>query len=178
MNTGEGNIATGWRCLVFVLLLLSICVAQRSAFVSTKGREIITPDGKSILLRGINLGNWVDYRAKYNVPLWMGESGENTDAWISAWCRLQERNNIGWCFWPYKKMGSPRCLVTFDQPHNWDLIVRFAEGPRATYKDIRTTRPSIENVRIALDEFISLSKFSNCRLNIGYAKALGINPGE
>ncbi|RPI01083.1 MAG: glycoside hydrolase family 5 protein, partial [Ignavibacteriae bacterium] len=118
---------------------------------------------------------YVDFRAKYNVPLWMGESGENTDAWISAWRNLQERNNIGWCFWPYKKLDSPRCLVTFDQPRNWDLIVRFADGPRVTFQDIRTARPPIDSVRQAFDEFLSLCRFSECRLNSGYAEALGIN---
>ena len=29
-------------------------------FVSVKGKEIITPDGKPILLKGINLGNWLN----------------------------------------------------------------------------------------------------------------------
>jgi hypothetical protein len=52
-------MSTGWKCVICVLLLLSTCVAQRSTFVSTKGREIITPNGEPILLRGINLGNWL-----------------------------------------------------------------------------------------------------------------------
>ena len=40
---------------------------------------------------------------KYNVPIWMGESGENSDQWINEWRLLNEKNNFGWCFWPYKK---------------------------------------------------------------------------
>lgn len=119
--------------------------------------------------------DFVEFREKYNVPIWMGESGENTDTWIASWRRLQERNNIGWCFWPYKKMDSPRCMVTFDRPQNWELIVRFAEGPRATFKDIRTTRPPIDSVRAALDEFIRICQFNTCRINDRYIEALGLN---
>ena len=48
---------------------------------------------------------YLDFRDKYNVPVWMGESGENTDEWIGSFRTLLERNNVGWCFWPYKKLG-------------------------------------------------------------------------
>jgi aryl-phospho-beta-D-glucosidase BglC (GH1 family) len=122
--------------------------------------------------------DYINYSNKYNVPLWMGESGENTDSWIASWRRLQERNNIGWCFWPYKKMDSPRCLVTFDRPAHWNLLVQFAKSPRTGYVSLRAIRPSIDSVRTALDEFIRLGQFKNCRLNEEYAKALGINAGK
>src|SRR6476469_10158279 len=42
--------------LVFVLLGAATTRAQ---FVSTRGKQFITPDGKPLLLRGINLGNWL-----------------------------------------------------------------------------------------------------------------------
>ncbi|HAF21421.1 MAG TPA: glycosyl hydrolase family 5, partial [Blastocatellia bacterium] len=45
---------------------------------------------------------YLDFRDKHNVPVWMGESGENTDEWIGSFRTLLELNNIGWCFWPYK----------------------------------------------------------------------------
>lgn len=45
-------------------ILLFICFApvllsQQSGFIKTHGQNIITPEGKPILLRGINLGNWL-----------------------------------------------------------------------------------------------------------------------
>jgi hypothetical protein len=117
---------------------------------------------------------YVNFREKYSVPLWMGESGENNNSWISAWRRLQERNNIGWCFWPFKKMDSHSCIITFDRPAEWNTIVRYANRPRATFKDIRESQPDIEKVRKALEEFLSLCQFKQCRLNSGYVEALGI----
>lgn len=116
---------------------------------------------------------YINFHNIYNVPLWMGESGENTNAWIASWRRLQERNNIGWCFWPYKKMESQQCMVTFDRPAHWNLLVQFAKSPRTGYASLRTICPSIDSVRTALDEFIRLCQFKNCLLNEGYTKALG-----
>ena len=39
---------------------------------------------------------WVlDMRNQYNVPLWMGESGENSNMWFKEAIHLFESNNIG-----------------------------------------------------------------------------------
>lgn len=116
---------------------------------------------------------YVDFREKHNVPLWMGESGENSNQWIGGFRRLQERNNIGWCFWPYKKMDAASCIVTFNRPGNWDLIVKYANGPRSSFASIRRNRPNAELVMKALEEFVQLSNFRNCRVNPEYLTALG-----
>jgi len=116
---------------------------------------------------------YVDFGNKHHVPLWMGESGENSDKWIAAFRRLQERNNIGWCFWPYKKMDAKSCLVTFDRPKNWEEIVKYANGPRGSFATLRANRPSAEIVQKALNDFVELSGFKNCQVNTGYLQALG-----
>ncbi len=116
---------------------------------------------------------YVDFREKYNIPIWMGESGENTDAWIASFRRLQERNGIGWCFWPYKKMDSPRCVVTFDQPEGWNIIRTYANGPRGSYAAIRATRPEAETARRILLKFVEQSRFRNIKPNAEYIRALG-----
>ncbi len=117
---------------------------------------------------------YVDFRGKYGVPIWMGESGENKDEWISGWRSLLERNSIGWCFWPYKKLDAKTCLMTFDRPEGFEEIIRFANAPRGTYEEIRKARPSIEWARKALDGFLENCRFSRCRLNEGYMRALGV----
>jgi aryl-phospho-beta-D-glucosidase BglC (GH1 family) len=118
---------------------------------------------------------YVDFSNKYDVPLYLGESGENDDEWINNFRALLESNNIGWGFWPYKKMESSRGVVEFDMPDNYELVIDFANGDHESYKSIRENRPDYETVRKALDEFIENSKFRNCRLNQGYIKALGLN---
>lgn len=116
---------------------------------------------------------YVDFRERHDVPIWMGESGENTNEWIASFRRLQERNGVGWCFWPYKKMGSPRCVVTFELPGQWQLVKKFADSPRSSYAGIRALRPPREAVRKALGEFLELCLFERATPNRGYIEALG-----
>ncbi len=39
-------------------------------------------------------------------PLWMGESGENSNAWFTACVRVLEQNDIGWNWWAHKKLDA------------------------------------------------------------------------
>ncbi|MCD2424792.1 cellulase family glycosylhydrolase [Niabella pedocola] len=48
---------------------------------------------------------FLDLREKYNVPLWLGESGENSNTWFREAIKLCEDNGIGWAWWQHKKMG-------------------------------------------------------------------------
>lgn len=45
-------------------------------------------------------------REQYDMPLWNGESGENNNEWYARAAALQEKNGIGWSWWPLKKMGA------------------------------------------------------------------------
>jgi len=117
---------------------------------------------------------YLDFRTKYNVPIWMGESGENTDEWIDSFRKLLETNDIGWCFWPYKKLDATSCIVSIKRPEDWDAIIAFADGPRTTFEEVRKHRPPKEKVDKALSDYLEQIKFSNCRVNQGYLKALGL----
>ncbi|MCT3760764.1 cellulase family glycosylhydrolase [Elizabethkingia anophelis] len=48
----------------------------------------------------------LEYRNQYNVPIWLGESGENSNVWFTEAISLMENNNIGWAFWPMKKIDN------------------------------------------------------------------------
>ena len=117
---------------------------------------------------------YVDFSQKHNVPLYMGESGENTDEWIRSFRELLERNDIGWCFWPYKKLDATSCVASVRKPADWDAVVAFAEHPRTTYEDVRKQRPPREAARRALADYLEAVKFDNCQINDGYLKALGL----
>ena len=117
---------------------------------------------------------YLDFRDKHNVPIWMGESGENTDEWISSFRTLLEQHNIGWCFWPYKKLNATSCVVSINSPAEWEAIIAFADGPRTTFEEVRKNRPPKEKVQKALNDYLERMKFANCRINNGYLKALGV----
>jgi aryl-phospho-beta-D-glucosidase BglC (GH1 family) len=117
---------------------------------------------------------YLNFRDQHNVPVWMGESGENTDEWITSFRTLLEGNNIGWCIWPYKKLDATSCAVSINLPREWDTVVQYAETPRTTFEDVRKHRPSKEKVRQALSDYLERIKFANCRVNRGYLQALGL----
>jgi len=47
----------------------------------------------------------LDLREKYNMPIWLGESGENSNLWFTDAIALMESQEIGWAWWPLKKLG-------------------------------------------------------------------------
>jgi aryl-phospho-beta-D-glucosidase BglC (GH1 family) len=123
-----------------------------------------------------NIQDFVSFRDSVNLPIFMGETGENTDQWIGAWTRLMERNNIGWTYWPFKKMNSPRGVMTIAQPENWDKVIEFTQNPRTGFDEIRKARPDQEIVKKAMLQFIENCKYSKCKVNESYVKAMGMKP--
>ena len=116
----------------------------------------------------------IDLREKYNTPIWLGESGENTNEWITSFRKLLERNNIGWCFWPYKKLESDRGVISINKPKDYDAIITFANSNRTTFDKVRKNRPDIDIVKKALKDYLKNCTFDNCKVNFGYLKALGL----
>lgn len=48
----------------------------------------------------------LDLRKKYNAPIWLGETGENSNVWFTQLIRLLDKHNIGYAFWPMKKLDN------------------------------------------------------------------------
>jgi endoglucanase len=123
-----------------------------------------------------SIQNFVNFRNKVNLPMYMGETGENKDEWISAFHKLLEKNNIGWTYWPYKKIANTAGMVKIIAPQKWGLIVDYAKKDRSDFEKIRVARPVQSEVLEAMDELIINIKFENCSINHSYIKALGMNP--
>lgn len=119
---------------------------------------------------------YIDFSNKYNVPMYCGETGENTDAWVDSFRTTMENVKIGWHFWPYKKMDDTRGIVTFTRPASYDSVIKYAETPRKNFADIRKHRPqNMAIIRQALNEYLKNCLFENCIPNKGYIKALGFS---
>ena len=119
---------------------------------------------------------YLAYRDKYDVPIWLGESGENSDQWVADFVRTLESESVGWCFWPYKKMDQTSSVVTFAKPAHWDQIVAYAKlgGGVGAGEKKAAFRPSLENVKAAMADLLEQIKFENRRQNDGYIRALGL----
>ncbi|MBG6235552.1 aryl-phospho-beta-D-glucosidase BglC (GH1 family) [Pedobacter sp. CAN_A7] len=73
----------------------------------------------------------VEHREKYNVPVWLGETGENSNVWFQEAIALFERNNIGWCWWPLKKLGFNNPLEIKNNP-SYQQVLNYwnKKGPK------------------------------------------------
>ena len=117
---------------------------------------------------------YLDFRNKYNVPIYCGETGENTDEWVGQFRKLLDDQQVGWHFWPYKKIDNTRGIVQFSIPVAYDSVMRFADTARISFEAIRKTRPANQQqVKQALDGFLQNCLFQNCKPNKGYIEALG-----
>jgi endoglucanase len=47
--------------------------------------------------------NLTEFRTRHNVPVFVGETGENTAAWLSQNITWMEEHGIGWAHWTYKR---------------------------------------------------------------------------
>jgi endoglucanase len=118
---------------------------------------------------------YLDFRDKYNVPIYCGETGENKDQWVGDFRKLLETNNIGWTYWPYKKMDNISGIITFKRPMGYDTIINYTEKTRISFEDIRKAAPQNRaQVKQALNEMLENCKFENCTPNTGYIQALGL----
>ena len=104
-----------------------------------------------------------------NVPIWMGEFGENSNNWIANAVTLMNQNNIGWAIWPYKKMSSVSSVSSFQQPSNWSVFADYVNGG---------AQPSAANGQAILNALLEDVKVSNCKVNKGYLYALFNQPGN
>lgn len=120
--------------------------------------------------------DFLDFRKKTNLPLYMGETGENTDQWIASLRKTLDENNIGWTFWPYKKMESTSGIASIPVPKDWDTIRAFTAKDNHTFGELYKSRPDQEIVRAALTRLLVNIKFRNNKINEGYVKALGLKP--
>ena len=73
--------------------------------------------------------DWVlDIKNQYNYPLWMGESGENSNAWFTDAISLFEQNDIGWAFWPWKKIESISAPFSISSNSNYEWLIDYLRG--------------------------------------------------
>lgn len=115
--------------------------------------------------------NFIEFRDSTGLPMYMGEIGHNTDEWQETFCRTMQEANIGYTFWPYKKIRNS-CFSAITPPEGWDKVVEFSEAPRTTYFEIRAARPDQETARKAMLDFIEASRFENCTPQESYIKSL------
>ena len=100
-----------------------------------------------------DINYFIKERNELNTPIWVGETGEkgNTIYWGTS--QYLAANNIGFAFWPWKKMDTKNTPYSIKKPDNWDLISEYTKGGAKS--------DSIVADKI-LNDFLENIKLSNC----------------
>ncbi len=109
--------------------------------------------------------SYISMSNQYSIPLWMGESGENSNSWYyEVFVELLEANNIGWNFWTHKKVekiSSPYSAVVTPQ---YQALINYWSGSGA--------EPSETYAQAALLTFTNSLKIENCIFQPGVIASL------
>ena len=110
-----------------------------------------------------DISRFVDRRAQLAAPVWVGETGEKDNAIYWGTTQYFEANNIGWSFWPWKKMDATNGLNSIKPPPNWNAIRSYSGGAPAPARDL---------ARKAFDELLENIRIENCVFYPDVANAL------
>ncbi|WP_188929240.1 glycoside hydrolase family 5 protein [Puia dinghuensis] len=93
---------------------------------------------------------YLQLREQYNIPLWLGESGENNNTWYRECIQLVESHDIGWSWWPLKKIGTNNPLEVRMTPEYQRLVDYLTgKGPKPTEQETEEAlKGLLQNVRL------------------------------
>lgn len=100
-----------------------------------------------------SIQQYLDYRKQFNAPVWVGETGESDNAIYWATTEYFEANNIGWSFWPWKKMDAANAPYSIKPPEDWQAVRSYTEGG---------DKPSMGAAQKTFDELLQNIQLKNC----------------
>lgn len=103
-------------------------------------------------------------RDSKNLPIWCGESGENSTKWYADAVKLLEDNGIGWSWWTWKKIGSLNGMCRVQAPAGYDTLKNYWENGGS--------KPSQESARQIMFNLADAYLLENCTVNRAVADAL------
>ena len=102
--------------------------------------------------------DWIIERSiQHNVPLWLGESGENSNVWYTHLIALCESKDIGWSWWPVKKNGINNVMYV-EEPESYKKLIDGWRTPESS--DDVTGQAAID----AVTEWANNHKIENVRV--------------
>lgn len=100
-----------------------------------------------------------DLRNNFNVPLFLGETGENSNEWFYQNVKLAESKNIGWAWWAYKKIDNISGFTSIHSSESFKKITQFINNGTGMDPNAKDA-----NFEVFLD-FLEYVKLENCKIN-------------
>ncbi|MDZ7792229.1 MAG: cellulase family glycosylhydrolase [Spirochaetia bacterium] len=114
-----------------------------------------------------SIASYTEARDKWNLPIYMGEGGENNTYWYSGAFQLFEDLDISWNFWTWKKLDTHNSPLSIVEPKGWSRLVAAAKGEEHLDKDTALT---------ILWEYLENVKFDNCAYHPEVVRSLFRRP--
>lgn len=106
----------------------------------------------------------VGIRNTYNRPLWLGETGENSNDWFRENVELMELNNIGWAWWPHKKIDNISAPLSAPIVAGYQQLLNYWNGSGG--------KPSETAAYTVLKNQFDALKFENCKIQPNVYRSL------
>ena len=93
----------------------------------------------------------LDIRNSWNVPVWFGESGENSNTWFRNAIRLFEDYDLGWAWWPMKKLESISCPMSITKTVDYENLLNYwdsGNNPPSTATAVNTLFQLTEDLKL------------------------------
>jgi endoglucanase len=110
-----------------------------------------------------SISNILKIREEQNVPVWLGETGENSNVWFTQAIELLEANNIGWAWWPVKKIGFNNPLE-IKYTKEYESLLNYWKG--------EGTKPSESDAYKILMNLAESAKLENCIIHYDVLDAM------
>lgn len=103
--------------------------------------------------------DWLNgLRNDYHVPVWLGETGENSNTWLTDLIILLEDINVGWATWAHKQMDIDDAYTITCESWKNTIVKYMNEG---------SPKPSQVEMTAAMEDMIEAIKTENCTYNHG-----------
>ena len=93
----------------------------------------------------------LDIRDNWDVPIWFGESGENSNTWFRNAIRLFEDHDLGWAWWPMKKLESISCPMSITKTVDFENLLNYwssGNNPPSTNTAVNTLFQLTEDLKL------------------------------
>ncbi|MCG2717067.1 MAG: cellulase family glycosylhydrolase [Candidatus Marinimicrobia bacterium] len=111
-----------------------------------------------------SIQSYRNMRTQSITPLWLGETGENSNPWFYETVKLMDQQNIGWNWWAHKKFNTITSPLSAFIPSGYQQIIDYWKGNAA--------KPSAEFARAALVEMASNLELDKCEFHSDVIAAL------
>ena len=111
-----------------------------------------------------SIQGYLSLRENHNVPLWLGETGENSNHWFAECAELMKENNIGWAWWTLKKIESTTGFFSTEKTPAYDQLLKYWNG--------EASKPSETFAYAALMQQAEELKFENCKIHYDVIDAI------